>query len=120
MSGDRATCAVQGCTNLREVRRMANGVPRYRTRCAKHRRRRGYANRLPPAEVCPRCGWRGKVHRHRIDPKGPYTEANTVLVCPNGHAHLHGRGDPCDNLGHPPDWRKEADDADENATPEAE
>lgn len=47
-------------------------------------------------DTCSKCGWKGECNRHRIvsgTEGGKYTKPNIVILCPNCHAAVHGKGD---------------------------
>lgn len=89
----RDLCDYPGCGNVRALKDVGpNGVRHYRAFCQKHHHG-GHTVRETHGNVCSRCSWKGKVQRHRIDPKGSYRSVNLEILCPNCHNAAHGRGE---------------------------
>lgn len=110
MESSRGICAFEGC-DLPRVKggKKPNGEQRYRKYCWRHAKEiydPNYAERmrkwhkLHPQRLtyeqrkknklrksaCERCGWsEARCDLHRIIPGGPYTEENTITLCPNCH-----------------------------------
>jgi hypothetical protein len=95
-------CVEPGCDRPRAKKGWQNGKQRYKAYCAHHygklfdRRTGGHrTHRLTYEErrkaklrkdACERCGWsEARCDLHRIIPGGPYTEENTITLCPNCH-----------------------------------
>ena len=98
-------CAEPGCDQPRTKHGFQNGRQRYKRYCSHHygklhdrtrtERRKCNPHRLTYDErrkaklrkdACERCGWsEARCDLHRIIPGGPYTEENTITLCPNCH-----------------------------------
>jgi hypothetical protein len=92
-------------TQPRAKHGFQNGRQRYKRYCSHHygklhdstqaERRKRNPHRLTHEErrkarlrmdACERCGWNeARCDVHRIIPGGPYTEGNTITLCPNCH-----------------------------------
>lgn len=95
----RGVCAVEGCVKLVMKKDQRGGRQRYRLLCSGHYFRRigvrGNGSRYLriDKETCSRCGWSGSCHSHRVVPSEGYTKANVLVLCPNCHNAVHGRGE---------------------------
>lgn len=88
-------CNVVGCTRPRMLKDYACGKPRFRARCSMHTKKRRFSQGIGN-DKCSACGWLGECNRHRVVPGkdgGRYTAGNVVVLCPNCHAAIHGKGD---------------------------
>ncbi|MBA2377897.1 MAG: HNH endonuclease [Rubrobacteraceae bacterium] len=110
MEASRHTCAFEGCDRPKGKRgKKRNDEQKYGKYCYRrhtelhdtnHSERRREWNRLHPRRLtyeqrkknklrknaCEQCGWsEARCDLHRITHGGPYTEENTVTLCPNCH-----------------------------------
>jgi hypothetical protein len=78
-------CVEPGCDQQRAKHGFQNGRQRYKRYCSRLTcdERRKAKLRM---NACGRCGWKeARCDLHWIIPKGPYTEDNTITLCPNCH-----------------------------------
>jgi len=98
-------CEFPGCDQPSAKHGFQNGRQRYKRYCFHHygklhdRTQADWRKRNPHRltyeerrksklriDTCERCGWNeARCDLHRIFPGGPYTEENTITLCPNCH-----------------------------------